>query len=47
MDPTYTFLFTPGQYTALLNRAAELDIPLEDLLLRAMQNQIKEDEPHA
>lgn len=47
MDPTYTFLFTPGQYTALVDRAAELDIPLEDLLLRAMQNQIKEDEPHA
>ena len=47
MDPTYTFLFTPGQYTALLNRAAELDIPLEDLLLRAMQNQIKERDTHA
>ena len=27
MDPTYTFLFTPGQYTALVDRAAELDIP--------------------
>ena len=47
MDPTYTFLFTPGQYTALLNRAAELDIPLEDLILRVIQNQIKERDPHA
>ena len=47
IDPTYTFLFTPEQYAALLNRAAELDIPLEDLLLRAIQNQIKEREPHA
>ena len=47
MDPTYTFLFTPEQYAALLNRAAELDVFLEDLLLRAIQNQIKERDPHA
>jgi hypothetical protein len=42
IDTTYTFLFTPEQYAALLNRAAELDISLEDLLLRAIQNQIKD-----
>lgn len=47
IDTTYTFLFTPEQYAALLNRAEELDISLENLLLRAIQNQIKEDEPHA
>ena len=47
IDTTCTFLFTPEQYAALLNRAAELDIPLEDLLLRAIQNQIKESDPHA
>ena len=47
MDTTYTIPLTETQYTTLLNKAAELDIPLEDLLLRAMQNQIKEDEPHA
>ncbi len=47
MDPTYTFLFTPEQYAALLNRAAELDVFLEDLLLRAIENQIKEDKSHA
>lgn len=47
IDTTYTFLFTPEQYAALLNRAEELDVSLENLLLRAIQNQIKEDEPHA
>lgn len=47
IDTTYTFLFTPEQYAALLNRAAELDIPLEDLLLRAMENFLKEDQSHA
>ena len=47
IDTTYTFLFTPEQYAALLNRASELDIPLEDLLLRAIQNQLREDESHA
>ena len=47
MDTTYTVEFTESQYAALLDRAADLEIPLEDLLLRAIQNQIKEDEPHA
>ena len=46
MDTTYTVELTEAQYAALLDRAAELDIPLEDLLLRAIQNQIKEDESH-
>ena len=47
IDFTYTIQLTEVQYTALLDRAAELEIPLEDLLLRAIQNQIKEDESHA
>ena len=47
IDTTYTFLFTLEQYAALLNRAAELDVSLEDLLLQAIQNQIKERDPHA
>ena len=47
MDTTYTIHLTESQYAALLGRAAELEIPLEDLLLRAIQNQIKEDHPHA
>ena len=47
MDTTYTIQLTENQYAALLGRAAELEIPLEDLLLRAIQNQIKEDESHA
>ena len=47
MDTTYTVELTETQYTALLDRAAELEIPLEDLLLRAIQNQIKEREHHA
>ena len=47
MDTTYTIHLTEAQYAALLDRAAELEIPLEDLLLRAMQNQIKEGQPHA
>lgn len=47
MDTTYTIHLTETQYAALLERAAELEIPLEDLLLRAIQNQIKEDDPHA
>ena len=46
MDTTYTIHLTEAQYAALLDRAAELDIPLEDLRLRAIQNQIKEDESH-
>lgn len=47
MDTTYTIHLTESQYASLLDRAAELEIPLEDLLLRAIQNQIKEDDPHA
>ena len=47
MDITYTVELTEAQYAALLDRAAELEIPLEDLLLQAMQNQIKEGQPHA
>lgn len=47
MDTTYTIPLTETQYTSLLERAEELDIPLEDLLLRAMENFLKEDESHA
>ena len=47
MDIIYTIQLTEPQYTALLERAAELEIPLEDLLLQAIQNQIKEEEPCA
>lgn len=47
MDTTYTIHLTESQYAALLGRAAELEIPLEDLLLQAIQNQIKEREHHA
>ena len=47
IDFTYTIQLTEPQYATLLDRAAELEIPLEDLLLQAIQNQIKEDESHA
>ncbi len=47
MDTTYTIQFTPEQYAVLLNRAAELDISLEDLLLQAMQNFLEESDNHA
>ena len=47
MDTTYTLELTEAQYAALLERAAELDVSLEDLLLQAIQNQIKEREHHA
>lgn len=47
IDFTYTIQFTEAQYAALLDRAAELEIPLEDLLLQAIQNQVKEREHHA
>ena len=47
MDTTYTLELTEAQYAALLDRAAELEISLEDLLLRAMENLMKEDELHA
>ena len=47
MDITYTVELTEAQYAALLDLAAELEIPLEDLLLQAIQNQVKEREHHA
>lgn len=47
IDITYTLELTEAQYAALLDRAAELEISLEDLLLQAIQYQIKEGEPHA
>ena len=47
MDTTYTIQLTEAQYAALLERAAELEIPLEDLLLQAIQNQVKERKHHA
>ena len=47
MDITYTVELTEAQYAALLGRAAELEISLEDLLLQAIQNQVKEREHHA
>lgn len=47
MDITYTLELTEAQYAALLDRAAEREIYLEDLLLRAMENLMKEDELHA
>ena len=47
IDFTYTIQLTEAQYAALLDRAAELEIPLEDLLLQAIQNQVKEREHHA
>ena len=42
MDTTYTVELTETQYAALLDRAAELEISLEDLLLRAIHNQLRE-----
>ena len=47
IDTTYTIQLTENQYAALLGRAAELEIPLADLLLQAIQNQVKEREHHA
>ena len=47
MDIIYTIQLAEAQYAALLERAAELEIPLEDLLLQAIQNQVKEREYHA
>ena len=43
IDTTYTIQLTEDQYAALLDRAAELEIPLEDLLLQAMQNYLEEE----
>ena len=44
MDTSYTIQLTEALYAALLERAAELEISLEELLLQAMENLIKEDE---
>lgn len=43
MDIIYTIQLTEPQYATLLDRAAELEIPLEDLLLQAMQNYLEEE----
>ena len=43
MDIIYTIQLTEAQYAALLDRAAELEIPVEDLLLQAMQNYLEEE----
>ena len=47
IDTTYTIQLTENQYAALLDRAAELEIPLEDLLLQAMQNYLEESDNFA
>lgn len=47
MDTTYTLELTEAQSAALLERAAELDVSLEALLLQAMQNFLKESENFA
>ncbi len=47
IDNTCTIQLTEIQYAALLDRAAELEISLEDFILQAIQNQIKEVDPHA
>lgn len=47
MDIIYTIQLTEPQYAALLDRAAELEIPLEDLLLQAMQNFLEESDNFA
>ena len=47
IDTTYTIQLTEAQYAALLERAAELEIPLEDLLLQAMQNFLEESDNFA
>ena len=47
IDTTYNIQLTEAQYAALLDRAAELEIPLEDLLLQAMQNYLEESDNFA
>ena len=41
IDFTYTIQLAEAQYAAILDRAAELEIPLEDLLLQAMPNYLE------
>ena len=47
MDIIYTIQLTEAQYATLLDRATELEIPLEDLLLQAMQNFLEESDNFA
>lgn len=47
MDIIYTIQLTEPQYATLLDRVAELEIPLEDLLLQAMQNFLEESDNFA
>ena len=47
MDIIYTIQLPEAQYAAHLDRAAELEIPLEDLLLQAMQNFLEESDNFA
>lgn len=47
MDIIYTIQLTEPQYATLLDRAAEQEIPLEDLLLQAMQNFLEESDNFA
>ena len=47
IDFTYTIQLTEPQYATLLDRAAELEIPLEDLVLQAMQNFLEESDNFA
>ena len=42
MDIIYTIQLAEAQYDALLERAAGLKIPLEVLVLQAMQNYLEE-----
>ena len=44
MNPWTPAIPSNSPYAALLERAAELEISLEELLLQAMENLIKEDE---
>lgn len=47
IDFTYTIQLAEAQYAALLDRAAELEIPLEDIFLQAMQNFLEESDNFA
>ena len=47
IDTTYNIQLTEAQYAGLLDRAAKLEIPLEDLLLQAMQNYLEESDNFA
>jgi len=47
IDTTYNIQLTEAQYAGLLDRAAKLEIPLEDLLLQTMQNYLEESDNFA